>query len=290
LVPNLDHYKGSFGGRVFPLWRDRDASVPNISPTLLTYLGQRYQSSVSAEDLMAYIAAVTAHSAFTARFSSDLVTPGLRIPLTADGERFATAVELGRTVIWLHTFGERFADPSRGRPAQPPRLPPGDAPRIPAAGAISQDPAAMPDTIDYDATNRRLLIGRGYVDNIAPQVWHYEVSGTPVLRHWFSYRKANRERPIIGTRRLPSTLGNLQLDHWLAEYTTELINVLHVLGRLVELEPAQADVLEQVCSGQTIAAAELRAAGALPETSRPASRARSDEATSLTLPLGEGKA
>ncbi len=176
LIPDLHHYNGR-GGRVFPLWRDRGASMPNISPTLLPYLGQRYQSPVSAEDLMAYVAAVAAHPAFTARFLSDLVTPGLRIPLTAASELFAAAVELGRTVIWLHTFGERFADPSRGRPAQPPRLPPRDAPRIPTAGAISQDPAAMPDTIDYDATNRRLMVGRGYVDNVAPQVWNYEVSG-----------------------------------------------------------------------------------------------------------------
>jgi Type ISP C-terminal specificity domain/N-6 DNA Methylase len=261
LIPDLHHYNGR-GGRVFPLWRDRDASVPNISPNLLTYLGQRYQGHVSVEDLMAYVAAVAAHPAFTTRFSSDLVTPGLRIPLTADGELFATAAELGRTVIWLHTFGERFADLSRGRPAQPPRLPPGDAPRIPAAGAISQDPTAMPDTIDYDATNRRLLIGHGYIGNVAPHVWHYEVSGTQVLRHWFSYRKANRGRPTIGDRRPPSPLGDVKPDHWLAEYTTELLNVLHVLGRLVELEPAQADLLEQVCSGQTISVDELRAAGA----------------------------
>jgi hypothetical protein len=109
-----------------------------------------------------------------------------------------------RTVIWFHTFGERFADPSRGRPAHPPRLLPRDAPWIPADGAISQDPSAMPDTLDSDATSRRLLIGSGYVDNVAPEVWNYEVSGQQVLRHWFSYRKANRERPIIGTRRRPS--------------------------------------------------------------------------------------
>jgi hypothetical protein len=261
LIPDLDHYKGR-GGRVFPLWRDRDAREPNIAPNLLPYLEQRYQSPVSAEDLVAYIAAVAAHPAFTARFSSDLVTPGLRIPLTADGER--------------------FADPRRGRPTQPPRLPPGDAPRIPATGAIPQDPAAMPDTIDYDATNRRLLVGRGYVDNVAPQVWNYEVSGTQVLRHWFSYRKANRERPIIGTRRPPSPLGDVQPDHWLAEYTMELINVLHVLGRLVDLEPAQAELLEQVCSGPTITAAELYAAGALRGTTT-----RRGVVISPTLPFGE---
>ena len=66
----------------------------------------------------------------------------------------------------------------------------------------------MPDTIAYDATNRRLLIGRGYVDNVAPQVSNY-VSGKQVLQHWFSYRKANRQRPIIGNRPPPSPLGDV---------------------------------------------------------------------------------
>jgi Type ISP C-terminal specificity domain len=48
------------------------------------------------------------------RFKSDLAQPGLRIPFTADGETFGTAAELRRTEIWLHTFGERFADSRRG--------------------------------------------------------------------------------------------------------------------------------------------------------------------------------
>ncbi|CAN5858007.1 hypothetical protein BH23GEM5_BH23GEM5_16730 [soil metagenome] len=261
LIPDLHHYSGR-GGRIFPLWRDHDATAPNISPSLLTYLSQRYETPVSPEDWLAYSAGVAAHPAFTARFQSDLAQPGLRIPLTADGNIFATAAELGRTVIWLHTFGDRFADSSRSRPSGPPRLS-HDGPRIPLAGAISQNPAEMPDTIGYDATNRRLLVGRGYVESVAPQVWNYEVSGKQVLRQWFSYRKANRERPIIGDRRPPSKLGDIQPDHWLAEYTTELLNVLHVLSRLVELEPAQAELLEQVCSGPTISADELQIAGAL---------------------------
>jgi hypothetical protein len=79
---------------------------------------------------------------------------------------------------------------------------------------------------------------------------------------WFSYRKANRERPIIGDRRTPSPLGDIQPDRWLAEYTTELINLLNVLGCLVDLEPAQVALLERVCAGSTISAEELRTAGA----------------------------
>ncbi len=70
-------------------------------------------------------------------------------------------------------------------------------------------------------------------------------------RRLFSYRKKNRERPIIGDRRPPSKLGDIQPDHWLAEYTTELLNVLNVLALLVQSEPDQAQLLEAICAGPT---------------------------------------
>jgi hypothetical protein len=262
----LDHYNGR-GGRAFPLWsKDKSkekGSVPNLPSQFLGFLTEKYGHEVIPEDFMAYIAAVAAHPAFTARFQDDLSTPGLRIPLTADGDTFNEAAEVGRTVIWLHTFGERMVDPKKGRPAQPPRLPSARAPRIPAEGAISQEPSAMPDLIGYDAEKKRLLIGQGYVERAEPEMWNYEVSGKQVLLQWFSYRKANRDRPIIGDRRPPSPLGDIQPDHWLAEYTTELINVLNVLGLLVDLEPVQAKLLAKICDGPLISAEQLNESGAL---------------------------
>ncbi len=261
-MPDLHHYNGR-GGRAFPLYRDRAASEPNLPPELLDFLGKKYKTPVTAEDVMAYIAGIAAHPAYTARFQEDLAQPGLRIPLTAKGKLFAEVVELGRTIIWLHTFGERFVDARNDRPAQPPRLPKEKAPRIPAAGAIPTDPAAMPDEMSYDAGRKRLLVGGGYIENVSPEVWAYEVSGKQVLTQWFSYRKLHREKPPMGDRRPPSELCKIQPESWLAEYTTELLNVLHILGRLVELEAAQAELLVKVCSGPTITAEELRASGAL---------------------------
>ena len=263
LVPDLHHYKGSFGGRAFPLWRDREATAANFPPQILEFLTAKYGRHLNPEDLFAYIAAIAAHPGFIARFRDDLSTPGLRIPLTADAEIFRESADVGRSIIWLHTFGERMTDPTEGRPAQPPRLPAARRPRIPAAGAISQEPSAMPDTITYDATKKALLVGQGYVEHVEPSVWNYEVSGKQVLLQWFSYRKANRERPIIGDRRPPSPLGDIQPDYWLAEYSTELINLLNVLGLLVDLEPVQAKLLEKICAGPLISADELAAASAL---------------------------
>lgn len=263
LIPDQDHYKGSFGGRVFPLWRDAKASEPNVKPALLAHLSATDGKAVVAEDVMAYLAALMAHPAFTARFAADLVRPGLRVPLTAEAALFDEAVSLGREIVWLHCYGERFADPAAGRPAAAPRLPKGQGPIIPADGAIPGAPEPLPETMDYDAATRRLRIGKGHIDNVPQAVWDYEVSGKNVLRQWFSYRKLDRTRPVIGDRRPPSPLDRIQPDHWLAEYTSDLIDLLHVLGRLVLLEPKQADLLERICAGPLLTEDALTAAGAL---------------------------
>ena len=56
-------------------------------------LSKRYARTVTAEEFISYIAATAAHPAFTAKFQDDLSTPGLRIPITAEGARFAEAAE-----------------------------------------------------------------------------------------------------------------------------------------------------------------------------------------------------
>ena len=190
----------------YPLWIDRAAKQPNVKPALLAHLAKVFGKEVKAEDVMAYIAAVMAHPAFTTRFKADLMRPGLHIPLTADAGLFTEAVALGSEVIWLQCYGERFADPALGRPKQAPRLPKESAPYIPAAGAILSAPEPLPDSMDYDPAKRRLTIGNGYVENVTPEMWAYEVSGKQVLWHWFSYRRRDRSRPIIGDRRPPSPL------------------------------------------------------------------------------------
>ena len=262
-VPDNDHYRGSFGGRVYPLWRDAAAKQPNVRPSLLAYLADISVRDVSPGDMMAYLAALMAHPAFTARFAADLVRPGLRVPLTADRALFAGAVALGREVVWLHCYGERFTDPAAGRPKGAPRLPAGERPTIPASGAIPSAPEPMPETMTYDAAKRCLTIGTGFVERVTPAMWAYEVSGKNVLRQWFSYRRRDRSKPVIGDRRPPSELDKIQPESWPAEYTSDLLDLLNVLGRLVKLEPEQADLLGRICAGPLISAAALLEAGAI---------------------------
>ncbi len=266
LIPDLHHYHGR-GGRVFPLWSEQHKNLSNVNRNLLDILGTLYGAAVSASDMLAYIATVAAHPNYTKRFSSDLIQPGLRIPITADGVLFRELADTGKEVIWLHCFGERFTDESAGRPMGPPRLPSADSPLIPKDGAIPTDSTRMPDSLDYDAGKRRLIVGEGHIENVPREIWEYEVSGKQVLVQWFSYRRRDRSRPIIGDRRQPSPLNQIQPNGWPAEYTTELINLIHVLGRLISLEPLQAKLLDRVCKSVLISADQLRADGAFDATS-----------------------
>ena len=284
LIPDLHHYNGR-GGRVFPLWADNAATQPNLDPALLVFLSKAYDREVGAEDLFAYIVALTAHPGYVERFAADLTTPGLRIPLTADAALFTQAATLGRRVVWLHTFGERMSDAAAGRPPGAPRMALDRRPQVPANGAISSDPGQMPDSLEHDASHERLHVGRGFIDNVPPAVWRYEVSGKQVLTQWFSYRRKTRTRPLMGDRRKPSPLGDIQPDAWPAEYTTELLNVLNVLGLLVELEPAQAALLERVCSAGLFDSSTLLTSGAFANAAGVQRRARQRDTSGGTARL-----
>jgi Type ISP C-terminal specificity domain len=162
--------------------------------------------------------------------------------------------------LQLHCYGECYIDPKVDRPKKAPRLQKAVAPYIPTGGAIPPEP--LPNTMDYDAAKRRLTVGQGYVENVTPEMWAYQVSGKQVVWHWFSYRRGDRSRPIIGDRRPPSPLDSIQPEGWLPEYTTDLLDLLHVLGRLIALEPAQADLLSRICTDPLLSIDELSSAGA----------------------------
>lgn len=258
LVPDMDHFEGHHGGRVLPLYRDL-AGSPNVAPGLLDHLARVLGRPVTAEDLLAYVAAVVAHPAFTDRFRDDLAVPGVRVPLSGDGRLWGRAVGLGREVIWLHTFGARYVDAGAGRPARPPRLPAAEAPRI--VETIPADPERMPDDVSYDEATETLHVGAGQIRPVRPGVWHYTTGGGPpsVVKKWVGYRmRRPRGRPA------PSPLKQINATTWTARFNNDLLDLLHVLGRLTLLEPDQAALLDQVCAAPLVCETDLSEAGVLP--------------------------
>lgn len=157
LIPDMDHFMGHHGGRVLPLYRNVEATIPNIAPGLLNLLADELAISVAPLDLLAYIAAVVAHSGFTRYFARDLrSSPGIRVPLTRQPQLWGDAVRVGRKVLWLHTYGERCVDVDAGRHPGPPKI---QAGRPIVTVTIPDSESGMPDRISYDEKRRALLVG-----------------------------------------------------------------------------------------------------------------------------------
>ena len=248
LITDMHHFNNR-GGHNLPLLHP-DGS-PNLAAGIVEAVGNAHQGTASAKDLISYIAAVVAHPAFTQRFADELTTPGVRVPITGDPVLWSEAVALGRKVVWLHTYGEAFTNEEGGRPTDNVRFPNGDDHQPLSLKPVTK----MPEEMAYDANTMTLRLGDGEWGPVRPAVIEYEVGGRNVLKSWFNYRKRNP------TGRKSSPLDEIHLEEWPNEWTVELINLLTVLTRLVELEPAQADLLDRILAGPILTKDELAEKG-----------------------------
>ncbi|MEV6751372.1 type ISP restriction/modification enzyme [Streptomyces sp. NPDC051214] len=254
LLPDMDYFNGR-SGCVRPLYRDGWAECPNFAPALLGAVSRRLAVPVTPEDFLAYIAAVVSHPAYTESFRENLEDPGVRVPLTGDARLWEHAVRLGRRVLWLHTYGDRFSDQAEGRTREGLRLLSG---RPRCVVEIPDTEAGMPQALRYEPGKQRLWIGSGCIEPVPPSTREYQVSGMNVLDKWFGYR---RKEPA-GKRRLD--LDFEVARQWSPDWTTELLTLLNILGLLVQEEPAQRELLEAVCTASLISASELTQEGVLP--------------------------
>lgn len=249
-VPDLDMFRGSFGGKdILPLYRDADAQQPNLArglpQTLARLLGM---AAPAPADIAAYVYVLLSATRYQERFAEALKTPGPRVPVTADAALWREAVELGRELLWLHTWAERFVDAGAGRPAR--------LPRVADLGwetPITRMPQSMKD-VAYDKDTRRLRVGDGVVTGVRPDVWAYAVSGMQVVPKWLGYRTAK------GTGRAASSanpLDAIRPQTWHDEWNDELLDLLRMLTATLDLQPQQADLLDRICDSPLIGAGQI---------------------------------
>lgn len=242
-VPDLHHFRGSYGGRhVVPLYRDVQGRDANIAAGVLKTVSSRIGQPVSAEDFFAYCYAILAGPAYAATFAEELTIPGPRIPITANPKLFDEAVALGRGLLFLHTYGERFVPKSQ----RAGRIPSGT---IKCAKGTSDDPAEYPESFEYDAAKRELAVGDGRFTNVAREIWEFEVSGYKVVQRWL----AGRMRDRSGKRSSP--LDDIRPERW--TFDEELLNLLWVLEHTIAKYPAHEALLDRILASTLVQAAEL---------------------------------
>src|SRR5699024_2176859 len=112
-VPDLHYFCNRGGKAVLPLYRDQQARHPNVTTGLLERPTAEVSRQIRPVDLVAYCFALVAHGGYIAMFWNQFEHSSVRIPLTADAVLFARVVELGRRLLWLQTYGERFVSSNR---------------------------------------------------------------------------------------------------------------------------------------------------------------------------------
>ncbi|MBK0024373.1 N-6 DNA methylase [Ochrobactrum sp. S46] len=244
-LPDLDVFCGRGGKDVIPLYRDAAGTEPNVTAGLLDALGKEYGTTPSPEDLAAYVYALLGGQSYTRRFWNELETPGPRVPMTKDSATFAGAANLGRKLIWLHTYAERFRGDGRGDD-----VPQGKATTV---KGVSSDPAHYPEEYSYDPAKHEIAVGDGRFGPVAPEVWDFEVSGLEVVKSWLGYRMKKR----AGKKSSP--LDDIRPERWTARMSDEFLELLWVLEATLAMEAELEKVLDRVVAGPCFAAADLPA-------------------------------
>jgi hypothetical protein len=153
-------------------------------------------------------------------------------------------VEVGKHLIWLHTYGERFI-PVGKRSRE---LPPGTARCI---MGIPTSPEEYPEDFEYFETAKKIRVGKGEFAPVSPEVWNFSVSGLQVVKSWLDYRKK------AGAGRRSSPLDDIRPDRWTAQTTKEFLELLWILEHTQTVYPELEGILDKTVKSDCFTAEEL---------------------------------
>ena len=252
LIPDM-HAFNNRGGRVHPALNT--ASKPNLTDEAERLLTENFGEHAPAE-LVYYLAGVTGHPGYVRTFDTELQQAGIRVPLTSDAELWSRAVQLGKYVVWLHTYSER-GEPLPGMTRVTDK---------PTDGLYSMPVyeksmgGAMPEkkptfTLGEDDIHGEIAFGASRWSNIKKVVFDYTVGGQQTIGLWAKYRL---KKPIV---KRSSSLNDIVQQSWPSQWTTEFKELLCVLTHLVHLEPAQEKLLADILAGDLIPREEFISEG-----------------------------
>ena len=253
LIPDMDAFKGSEGGRAHPVLNIN--GTPNLTEPAAQMLRERFGNN-APDDLVYYLAALTGHPGYVRTFDEPLQQAGIRVPLTADPALWERAVQLGKQVVWLHTYGER-GEPLPGMKYLH-QLPEGadyvlPTPTVDMGRTMPEKkPSFSPDPVDSlsEEENNPVMgtvsFGRARCENVEKRVFDYTVGGNQVLGLWAKYRL---KKPVV---RRSSSLNDIVQREWPDAWSEEYERLLYTLTHLVHLEPAQEKLLDEVLAGEQI--------------------------------------
>jgi predicted helicase len=242
LIPDLHHFRGRGGKDIIPLWRNSEATEPNITTGVLQILSNTFNYNISPEDLFAYCYGILATPKYVKEFWNELETPGSRIPVTKNRDLFIKVVEIGRTLVWLHTYCERFVPSSK----KPGKIPIG---KVRCQIGIPNTVNDYPTEFSYDVGTQELKVGLGVFENVRPEVYNFSVSGLEVVKSWLAYRMRD------GAGKKSSPLDDIRPQTW--QFDHELLDLFWVLDATVDLYPELSSLFDEVIKSELFTSTEF---------------------------------
>ena len=251
-IPDMNAFNNR-GGRAHPVLNVN--GTPNLTESAEQMLRERFGNNAPG-DLVYYLAALTGHPGYVRTFDEPLQQAGIRVPLTADPALWERAVQLGKQVVWLHTYGER-GEPLPGMKYlhQLPKdadytLP---TPTVDMGRTMPEKkPSFSPNPVDSLSEEENnpamgtVSFGQARCENVEKRVFDYTVGGNQVLGLWAKYRL---KKPVV---RRSSSLNDIVQREWPPAWSEEYERLLYTLTHLVHLEPAQEKLLDEVLAGEQI--------------------------------------
>ena len=252
LIPDMDAFNNR-GGRAHPVLTI--GGTPNLTESTTQMLRERFGDNAPG-DLVYYLAALTGHPGYVRTFDEPLQQAGIRVPLTADPALWERAVQLGRQVVWLHTYGER-GEPLPGMKYLH-QLPKDADYTLPTPTvdmgrtmpekkpSFSLDPVGSLSEEENNPVMGTVSFGQARCENVEKRVFDYTIGGNQVLGLWAKYRL---KKPVV---RRSSSLNDIVQREWPEAWSEEYERLLYTLTHLVHLEPAQEKLLDEVLAGEQI--------------------------------------
>lgn len=241
-LPVMHHFCGRGGKDIIPLWRDSEGNDANLTEGVTDVIEKAFSQSIDITDIFAYAYGTLSAPAYVEKFWEALEIPGPRVPITKEPKLFKEVASVGRELLWLHTYGERFV-PAGKRPGTH-DLPQGQA-RL--NRETPQDPDQYPDSWSYDEEERKLIIGEGenagIVAHVPPEVMSFSISGFLPVKSWLDYRMKG------GAGRTSSPLDDIRPRLW--SFDDDLLDLIWVLEATLERYEKANTLLQLVIQGDT---------------------------------------
>ena len=221
------------------MWRDPSTAQPNVTQGFLEAISSVHGAEPTAEQLFAYTYGVLAQPEYVEQYWDELEQPPPHLPITKDGDLFQNVADYGARLLYLHTYGARFASP-----ADDGAVPQG---KTRCTKAVPLD--KYPEGYVYDPVTEAIDVGDGEFTPVSAEVWNYSVSGFQIVKSWLDRRKLNR------SGKQSSTLDGIRPERW--AFTEELLELLWVIEATLDLQPEGAELLARVCASDLFSQEEL---------------------------------